>query len=395
MEVYGLEKDLERMFAMNGERMAKIADSEAVIDSSDPIRDLSTALHPPCLKLVITEIRQETEGVKTYRLTTSKRGAMLPYFQAGQYLSLKIKIGNQIVSRPYSISSAPSLAKQFYELTIARKEGGFISEQVWNSWKPGVEISATGPHGNFYYNPLRDQPDLIALAGGCGITPFRSMISEMLKAGEPRKMILIYGSRTEKDILFGDELAEFSRQHPEQLQVIHVLSEPSAQWQGEKGFISSDLLQKVTKDEPLRFSYFLCGPPEMYTYCFKNLSELGIPKRLIRYEPAATADYSLIGTDHPQVDGSVSYAINYRRKTASGKIKALTTETILTAFERAGLNPDAQCRSGECGFCRSLLISGSVYTRRDGDGRRAADLEYGYIHPCSTYPLSDLQLIIS
>jgi glycine betaine catabolism B len=395
MEVNGIEKDLERMFALNSERMAKIADSEAAIDSSDPIRDLSKALHPPCLKLMITKIMQETEGVRTYRLSTAKRGEKLPYFKAGQYLSLKVEIGNQVVSRPYSISSAPSVAEQYYELTIARKEGGFVSEQVWNSWKPGVEISATGPHGNFYYNPLRDQPDLIALAGGCGITPFRSMISEMLEIGEPRKMILIYGSRTEKDIIFREELEELSRQHPEQLQLVHVLSEPSAQWPGYKGFISSDLLKAVIKDQFLSFSYFLCGPPEMYTFCFKSLSELGILRRLIRYEPAATADYPLTGTDHPQGDKPFSYVINYRRKSTSGKIKALATETILTAFERAGLNPDAQCRSGECGFCRSLLISGSVYTRKDGDGRRAADLEYGYIHPCSSYPLSDLQLIIN
>jgi glycine betaine catabolism B len=395
MEVYGLEKDLEKMFAMNSERMVKMADSKAVIDSSDPIRDLSQTLHPLCLKLVIAEIRQETEGVRTYRLTTFKRGEQLPYFQAGQYLSLKAKIDDKVVSRPYSISSAPHRAEHFYELTVACKEGGFVSEQIWNSWKPGLEINATGPHGNFYYNTLRDQPDVIALAGGCGITPFRSIINEMVKTGEPRKMILLYGSRSEKEIVFKEELEELSRQNPEQLQLVHVLSEPSAQWQGCKGFISSDLLKTVTKNEPLRYSYFLCGPPEMYTFCFKGLDELGIPQRLIRYEPAATADYLLTGSDHPQSEGCVSYTINYRRKATTGVIKALATETILTAFERTGLNPDAQCRSGECGFCRSLLISGSVYSRKDGDGRRAADLEYGYIHPCSAYPLSDLQLIIN
>lgn len=395
MEVYGLEKDLEKMFAMNSERMVKMVESQAVIDVSDPIRDLSQALHPLGLNLVITEIRQETESVRTYRLTTSKRGEQLPYFRAGQYLSVKAKIGDHLVSRPYSISSAPHHAEKFYEVTVACKEGGFVSGQIWDSWKTGSEINATGPHGNFYYNPLRDQPDLIALAGGCGITPFRSIISEMIETGEPRKMILLYGSRTEKDIVFKEELEDLSRLHPEQLQIVYVLSEPSAQWQGNKGFISSELLKIVTKDEPLRYSYFLCGPPEMYTFCFKGLDELGIPQRLIRYEPSATADYPLTGADHPLAEGHVSYMINYRRKATAGKIKALATETILTAFERAGLNPDAQCRSEECGFCRSLLISGSVYNRKDGDGRRAADLEYGYIHPCSTYPLSDLQLIIN
>lgn len=395
MEVYSSEQGLEKMFAMNSERMKKMTDSKAAIDSSDPIRELTLALHPLCLKLIIAEIRQETAGVRTYRLTNAERGKQLPRFRAGQYLSLKVQIDNQVVSRPYSISSAPYQAENFYELTVACKEEGYVSRHIWNSWEKGFEITATGPHGNFYYNPLRDQPDLVALAGGSGITPFRSIISEMVKSGEPRKMVLLYGSRSENEIVFKEELEEFSRLHPEQLQVVHVLNEPSARWQGYKGFISGELLKVVTKDEPLRYSYFLCGPPEMYAYCFSGLNQLGVPQRLIRHEPAATADYPLAVTNHPQAAVNVSYTISYRRKAASGKIKALATETIATAFERAGLNPDTQCRSGECGICRSLLISGSVYSRKDGDGRRFADLEYGYIHPCSTYPLSNLQLIIN
>jgi glycine betaine catabolism B len=395
MEVQGLEKDLEKMFALNSERMDKIANAKAAIDSSDPIRELYLALHPPCLNLIITEIRQETEGVRTYRLTSSQKGKQLPQFRAGQYLSLKAQIDNKVVSRPYSISSAPHCAEKYYELTVALREGGFVTEQIWRSWKPGLTITATGPHGNFYYDPLRDQPDIVALAGGTGITPFRSIINEMVKTGEPRSIILLYGSRDEKNIVFEEEFAELARQHHERLQLIHVLSEPSAHWQGYSGFITNELLKKVLNNHPLHYSYFLCGPPEMYAFCFKGLEALNIPHRQIRYEPAATADYPFPGSDQLQKNGTVSYSINYSRKANTGTIKALATETILTALERAGLNPDAQCRSGECGFCRALLLSGSVFIRKDGDGRRAADLEYGYIHPCSTYPLSDLQLIIN
>jgi len=394
MEASGLDKDLEKMFALNSERMEKMAVSGAVIDMSDPIRDLSLALHPPCLKLMISDVRQEIKGVRSYRLISSRRETGLPYFRAGQYLSLKAQINNKVVSRPYTISSAPYLSENFYELTIAYKEGGFVSEYIWDSWQPGFEIIATGPHGNCYYDPLRDQPDLIALAGGSGIAPIRSLINEMIKTGKPRRMICLYGSRDEKNIIFQAELAELARQHPEQFTLIHVLSEPTASWQGYRGFITAEVLQKAI-DDPLNYSYFICGPPEMSTFCLNSLAKLGIPRRSIRSEPTATADIPLTDNDQPQDNRNIFYAIQYTRREKTGMIKALAAETILTALERAGLNPDAQCRSGECGFCRALLLSGSVLIRKDGDGRRAADLEYGYIHTCSTYPLSDLQLIIT
>ncbi len=73
-------------------------------------------------------------------------------------------------------------------------------------------------------------------------------------------------------------------------------------------------------------------------------------------------------------------------------VRAAAEETILAALERAGLAPDSQCRSGECGLCRSHLVSGEVFIKPEDDGRREADRRFGFIHPCATYPLSDLEI---
>ena len=67
-------------------------------------------------------------------------------------------------------------------------------------------------------------------------------------------------------------------------------------------------------------------------------------------------------------------------------------ESLLVAVERAGIAAPSRCRSGECGWCRSRLVSGEVYIPEKTDGRRAADIDYNYIHPCSTFPLSDVVL---
>ncbi len=65
---------------------------------------------------------------------------------------------------------------------------------------------------------------------------------------------------------------------------------------------------------------------------------------------------------------------------------------MLTAVERAGIKAPSHCRSGECGYCHSRLVSGDVFVPESTDERRRADTVFGYIHPCVSYPLSDLTI---
>ena len=74
-------------------------------------------------------------------------------------------------------------------------------------------------------------------------------------------------------------------------------------------------------------------------------------------------------------------------------VPADARETVLTALERAGLKVPAKCRAGGCGFCHSKLVSGS-FSVAGADKRRIADKKFGYIHPCCSYPDSDMELIV-
>jgi ferredoxin len=76
----------------------------------------------------------------------------------------------------------------------------------------------------------------------------------------------------------------------------------------------------------------------------------------------------------------------------TSEIPAQAGESVLVAMERASLASPSLCRSGECGYCRSRLIGGDVFVAPESDDRRAADKQLGFIHPCSTYPLSDLEI---
>ena len=73
-------------------------------------------------------------------------------------------------------------------------------------------------------------------------------------------------------------------------------------------------------------------------------------------------------------------------------ITASADEPLLTSIERAGITAPSRCRSGECSWCRSKLVSGEVFVPEKTDGRRRADIEFGYIHPCASFPMSDIVL---
>ena len=71
-------------------------------------------------------------------------------------------------------------------------------------------------------------------------------------------------------------------------------------------------------------------------------------------------------------------------------ITASTSDTILQSLEKNGIAAPAHCRSGECGWCHSLLLSGEVYCPKHLEHHREADFDFSYIHPCCTFPLSNI-----
>jgi len=393
MQKRSLEDDMTKMFSVISERSERIAAADALIDMHDPIVNLANNLHPPILHLRIAAVKDETNFARTYRLKSSTTKAPLPPFKAGQYLVVMENVDQGIVSRPYTISSAPHQADSFYEITISYKEAGFFSKHAWDKWKEGTEITAEGPLGNFYYEPMRDKDKIVALAGGSGITPFRSMIHDVITENKDPQITLIYGNSNENEIIFGFELDQLAQANPGIIKIIHVISEPSTDYQGITGLISMEIIRSVI-DEPADYSYFICGPEAMYRYCLSELAQLQLPQRLIRQELSGNFKDVNIFSDYPADKRVREVSIDYTFRTKNGNLKANPAETVLTAFERAGLEPQAHCRSGECGFCRTLLLSGETYVPKETDRRRAADLEYGYIHPCSTYPLSDLEVEI-
>ncbi|MBP5311296.1 MAG: (2Fe-2S)-binding protein [Clostridia bacterium] len=72
----------------------------------------------------------------------------------------------------------------------------------------------------------------------------------------------------------------------------------------------------------------------------------------------------------------------------------MSDETLMKAIERSGIDIPSKCMSGACGFCHTKVISGDYYIPVSRDGRREADKIYNYIHPCCTFPRSDMEILL-
>ena len=304
-----------------------------------------------------------------------------------------------MVTRPFSISSAPSDTQGtvdkdgFYELTVKVKDEGFLSSKIFDNWKVGTIISVSGPHGNMYFDDLRDLNEIVGIAGGSGITPFRSMLREIVAEDLDINFILLYGSYHEDDIIFDEELRTLAEKAPEKIKIVNICSEPSENWRGPSGFITARFIKQYVGSVEGK-SFFICGPQAMYEFLEKEIKELDVPKRRVRRELYGQPDDITMNRKFPADFKGKTFNITVRMGNKVETIKASTTESILVSLERAGIGTDSQCRSGECGLCRSLLISGDIFINDDIDGRRAGDKKFGFFHPCSSYPLSDLEVKI-
>ena len=384
-----------KFLKMLPDRQTRFKEAKAEVPSfSDNATALAKALHPKRQYLKVADVKVMSEDCKSYTLVPdeTKGTTALAYFGAGKYLTVFETIEGMPVTRAYSISSSPKDSLEGkYVLTIKLVEGGLMSQYIFDNWEVGTAVEVSAPAGNFEYQPLRDAKKVICLAGGSGITPFVSMANAIADGDEDFELTLLYGSRNYNNILFREEL-DALQSKCDKIKVVHVLSDKGAKVPKgcEKGFITAKLIKKYAPENEV-YSVFLCGPQQMYEFVDKELEKLELPKKYIRHEmfgefhnPQTQADYP---AGIPQI---VRITVTIQDKTYI--IKGKSTDSVMQIIEQNGLSAPARCRSGECGFCHSHLISGKVYVPKHLEYRRLADYKFGCIHPCCSFPLTDLEI---
>ena len=334
------------------------------------VNRLAKSLHPGTFKAKI--INKEKCGVDSCKISFAPIDSF-PYFRAGQFITLSKKVNDSFLGRPYSLSSSPLKALDgVMEIVVQRK--GIFSNYLIDEANINDEFIVGEPSGDFYYDDIRDKKHILAIAGGSGVTPFMSMMKAIKEGAEDFRLTLLYGIRTRQHTYI--DLKEYE---DERINIVYVLSDEEVDGY-RHGFITSDILKEYLDDNT---SIFMCGPDAMYSYVEKQLDELGY-KGHIRKERNSIGDR--------KVEELKTFKIKVHIQDEVYELDARNNETIITALERAGLAAVVRCRNGICGFCHSRVISGEYYIENKDDFRRAADKKFNYIHPCSTYPESDMEL---
>lgn len=195
-------------------------------------------------------------------------------FQAGQFLEWILPHPNpddRGVKRHFTISSSPTEDNLMLTTKFSTRSSSF--KKALQQLKIGDEIEVGHVEGDF---TLPDDPSapLVFIAGGIGVTPFRSMIKFLFDTGQKRDITLLYSNKTPADIVFKDLYDDASAKVG--FKVVYVLTDPAPPgWQGDSGFIDEAMIKQEVPDWQRR-TFYVSGPEPMVEAFEKMLGEMGI-----------------------------------------------------------------------------------------------------------------------
>ncbi len=229
------------------------------------------------LELALQEVKNESLFAKTFKFTLDSQELT---YQAGQYLTIDLAVEDpRGKRRPFTISSSPT-EKGF--VTITTRIGPSPFKQALNTLEIGTKVQIRAPFGNFVL-PL-DHPNPVAmLAGGIGITPFRSMIKFASDNKLRIPITLFYSNRTPSDIPFKIECDNLCQLNHYFKVAYTVTESEGANWDGLTGFIDHKMIKNNVSDIANSI-FYICGPPAMVEAMQENLQTLNIPEERIRIE---------------------------------------------------------------------------------------------------------------
>ena len=200
----------------------------------------------------VSRTRALTHDVREIELTLADRASMM--FVPGQWVSFEIERTESRLpaTRAYSIASSANRTNAI-ELVLNRVADGAGSGYLFGL-REGDATAFRGPMGTFV---LRDSPrDLLFVATGTGIAPFRSMLWSLAEASSSRAITLVWGLRSERDVYYQDELISLRERLP-RFSFITTLSQPTGGWRGTAGRVTGLVEARVASVANLEA--FVCG----------------------------------------------------------------------------------------------------------------------------------------
>jgi ferredoxin-NADP reductase len=274
------------------------------------------------------------------------------------------------------MSSSPAAGEDL-RITVKRDRDGAVSNWLNDTAAPGDIIQALPPQGRFV---LKDtERDLIAFAGGSGITPVFSLLRSAL-ISSTRSARLFYANRARDSVIFGEPLSSMNDVHAQRFSVHHHLDD-------ESGFVTPAHVEAFVADakgagDP---EYYICGPGPFMDVVQTTLQTAGVPAHRIHLEhfevaqvpasPAAAAGEAVTEEVTIELDG---------RKT---KVAYSAGETLLQTARMAGLRAPSSCEVGSCGTCMARLTEGNA-RMLNNDALEDDEVDDGWVLTCQALPTS-------
>ena len=219
--------------------MTRFNNSEGIAN----VNRLAALMHPSRQEMVITEVVKASSDMTAYVFTAAD-GHELAYFSAGSYIPVYVEIDGNIVERPYSLCSSPKQSKEgVYAICVKAADGGYISNYIHQHWQAGTKVTLGAPFAAECYDPNRDAKNVIALAGGSGVTPFLSMAQAIIDGDLDCQLTLLYGVNKADEIIFPDKWKDFEEKANWKFRFVPVVANEDADG-CERGFITLELIKK-------------------------------------------------------------------------------------------------------------------------------------------------------
>jgi len=303
-------------------------------------------------------------------------------FDAGQYITIRTKVGDEELRRAYSICSAPNSDE--FKVTVKEVEGGKFSVIANNKLNAGDILEVHPPEGKFILKPTGGIRTYAAFAAGSGITPVLSIIKTVLAEEPKSRFVLTYGNKSPEETIFFKELLELQAKFPDRLFIEFVYSR-TREDNSHFGRIETSTVNFVVKNkfkDHAFDAFYLCGPEEMINQVSDVLKENGVTDDKILYELFTTEDTGAIETN---VEGQTELTIMVDDEETTFSMN--TKETVLDAALEKDLDVPYSCQGGICSSCIARIVEGKAEMRKN-QILTDEEIEEGLILTCQAQPLT-------
>lgn len=292
-------------------------------------------------------------------------------YRAGQYLALRVQVDGQEYRRCYSMSSSP-VKHQDLRVTIKRDRDGVVSNWLNDHAEPGDRISVAAPEGRF----VRSSKDreLVAFAGGSGITPVFSLIQTELAepAGRAR---LLYANREATSVIFRQALDGFVDEYGDRFGVQHHLDV-------EQGVVTAEEIAAFIAEAGTDADCYVCGPGPFMDTVERALLDAGVPAEQVHLER-----FTVTPVPTPPSGAQVTETVTIELDRETVTVDYRAGHTLLQMARMAGLRAPSSCETGSCGTCIALVTEGEARLLNN-DALDEDEVAEGLVVTCQAIPTS-------